>query len=334
MKKKILFICLIFTLSGCFKEDLPVEAYQSSSDIFTNQVEVGPFYRNQVFFDLETNKIISSNDRSVWDLAFVNEVASSAIFLNSSKFMKVGITNSTDFVTCSEKEIYEWKFDNPSGDKNESALSSFIVDFDNLKTATKKVFFIDRGYTPDGNEIGLIKLQIINFTDSTYSIKFCNVSNNIIYEHQILKSELTSFNYFSFDDGGKTVKVAPPKTQWDLQFTQYTTRVQQTATGITEDYLVNGVLLNTESTFAVLEDLKEFDQINHKDLPNYSLSNQYDVIGYDWKEYNFQTQSYEILDDNTYLIKTQEGNFFKLRFTSFLNNTGERGFPTFNFSKF
>mgnify|MGYP006139307281 FL=1 len=98
--------------------------------------------------------------------------------------------------------------------------------------------------------------------------------------------------------------------------------------------MVNGVLLNTESTFAVLEDLKEFDQINHKDLPNYSLSNQYDVIGYDWKEYNFQTQSYEILDDNTYLIKTQEGNFFKLRFTSFLNNTGERGFPTFNFSKF
>ncbi len=90
----------------------------------------------------------------------------------------------------------------------------------------------------------------------------------------------------------------------------------------------------TSSDYRLKEDLKEFDQINHKDLPNYSLSNKYDVIGYDWKEYNFQSQSYEILDDNTYLIKTQEGNYFKLRFTSFLNEQGERGFPAFEFSEF
>ena len=49
------------------------------------------------------------------------------------------------------------------------------------------------------------------------------------------------------------------------------------------------------------------------------------VIGYDWKIYDFDTGFYTIDPSATYILSDTEGYFYKLRFIDFYNENGEKG---------
>ena len=57
-----------------------------------------------------------------------------------------------------------------------------------------------------------------------------------------------------------------------------------------------------------------------------------DEIGYDWKELiTIAPIQYRVDSDDTYVIKNSNGYYFKLRFLSFTNDQGLKGYPKFEF---
>jgi hypothetical protein len=61
-----------------------------------------------------------------------------------------------------------------------------------------------------------------------------------------------------------------------------------------------------------------------KDLVNMNFHNRRDIIGYDWKNYDFNNGRYKTRNHVNYIIKTNEPQpkFFKLRFTDFYSVDG------------
>ena len=60
-----------------------------------------------------------------------------------------------------------------------------------------------------------------------------------------------------------------------------------------------------------------------------SFNTNEDVIGYDWKEYDFDTGIYAIFPDHVFIVQDVEGYFYKLHFTDWYNAAGQRGNPRF-----
>ena len=62
------------------------------------------------------------------------------------------------------------------------------------------------------------------------------------------------------------------------------------------------------------------------------LTNDADIIGYDWKEYFFEA-GYYVVDTETVYILQKENNFYKLRFVDFYDSEGKKGNIKFEIQK-
>jgi len=72
-----------------------------------------------------------------------------------------------------------------------------------------------------------------------------------------------------------------------------------------------------------------FDEINYENAADFAFSTDINTIGYDWKSYNFDLSQFTIVENLSYVITTNDGIYFKLRFIDFYNDSGEKGAPKF-----
>ena len=63
-------------------------------------------------------------------------------------------------------------------------------------------------------------------------------------------------------------------------------------------------------------------------INSYDFLSYQDAIGYNWKEYNFESQNYTVNTDLNYIIKDVSNRYFKLHFIDFYNEF-RRSFPRF-----
>src|SRR5690606_32914488 len=98
-------------------------------------------------------------------------------------------------------------------------------------------------------------------------------------------------------------------------------------------YLVTGCLNNRNGVEVAHVFNKDFESITLSDINLYSFSVATNGIGYNWKEYNFDTGNYAIFSHHNYLIKTTEGKYYKLHFIDFYDSSGVKGTPTFEFQE-
>jgi hypothetical protein len=67
---------------------------------------------------------------------------------------------------------------------------------------------------------------------------------------------------------------------------------------------------------------------------NYTYSAAVDAIGHDWKAFDMSSFSYTIVQDQYYVIKTDQGTLYKMEFLDFYSEDGALlGFPKFRFEK-
>lgn len=328
---------VLFFLLSCEKKEKPITPYDRGG-LTTNQVSVvsNNAYTNQAYFNLSTNTTIKTVDRTIWDLAF--HTKEDQIWLNSSNFMTAINTLDTNFsnVTSSDPPT---AYDHSSGNVDSLALKSFIFN----QNLTKQVFVINRGQNPipigsvpnpAPYQRGTKKFQVIEITDTYYKVKYANLSGSNENTLLIPRDTSETFTYFTFDNTGDLVSVAPSKESWDILFTRYTTVAKLISTQETKDYLVTGVSINSwQGVKGVKVNDKSYDNITISDLPSYPLSDSLDVIGYDWKLFDDIQDNYSINPTRNYIIQDQKGFYYKLRFTDFYNNQGERGHVSFEFQK-
>ena len=94
-------------------------------------------------------------------------------------------------------------------------------------------------------------------------------------------------------------------------------------------YLVTGVLLNRFNTSCAQEESIQFEEITYESIGDYDFSFDLNTIGYDWKSYSFDLSQFTIVENMSFVIKTNNEAYFKLRFIDFYNDLGEKGAPKF-----
>lgn len=327
MRQLLTFIFLLFILSSCFEEDTMVPPHEPG-DLEVGVAELTENYQYQVFYDLQSNSTLKQNLISKWDLGFETSDSGWHVILNTTKMMLAGNTGETDFETVVDKGDIEMNFDPSHGNLDSLAIGQWYSMEEDIPVSKKMVYVIDRGTDEDFNLVGEKKITFDFEDENSYRIRFANLDGSEENSMIIPKDTFVNFVCVSFENG--IVDIEPNKQNWDLQFGKYSTLLYTDA-GDPYPYLVTGVLINPHKVAAVRDTIHTFEEIDYAIAEKKEFSTKRDTIGYEWKDYDFDNGRYSVLPDKIYILKDTEGYFFKLRFIDYYNDTGEKGYPTFEF---
>ena len=321
--KKYSFIYFLFILCfiSCIKEELPVPAHVSG-DIKLAQVEMGANYNTQIFYNLEYNSIVSENLETDWEIAFECSDSGSNVILNSSIVCSAYNTYSTNFDSSYAIPGSGWKYDPNEGFLDSTAI---VIDSNNY------VYIINLGTSVSQNiERGYKKIIIKIINNQQYQVRSADL--NGANDSTVTINKDSDFNFLAYSLTTNTVvDIFPFKNNWDLMFTAYTHLFKDYDPPL--PYRVSGVLINRHNTSVAEDTIYDFNDISYDLVQNNSTLeyvSDIDVIGYDWKPYN---GTFTIKEDLNYVIKTNTGLYFKLRFVDFYNDNGVKGSPKFEFQK-
>lgn len=324
--KNIWILTLIFVailLQSCFKEDEKLPPYVPG-DVETMITNMGETYYEQIFVDLNTYSEKSSNSINIWDLAFECKDGAWHVLLNSSLTMYIGNTNDTNFAAVNSDAGLDMIFDVSSGNLDSTAIGEwYYLEADQL-ISKKSTYVVNRGIDSDFQELGFAKIQL-DFQDGNYVLRHANLDGT--NEQKVVLAKNPDYNYifYSFDNG--QLAIEPPKNQWSLKFTRYST-ILFTDVGDAYPYNVVGVLLNPHQVM-VSKNTDDFTSISLQDTARYEYSSQADRIGYDWKIYNFDDGLYTVVPDVNFVIRNYDGFYYKMRFVAFYDEFGHKGAITY-----
>lgn len=313
----LVVIGLWFT--NCQRKEEPVPKFERGNAT-TVQIDLFPNYKNQVWYSLAANKVVSTNLKTDWDIAFEASSEGWHIILNSSKSMRASKINVSDLATIKDTSgsTSQAKPDMPSGNLDSTAIG----DWRNKEVC----YIINRGYNENARFQGFWKLKIKSVSATSFTFEYGDVYGKAVFEGFVNKNDLYRFNAFSFTSK-QQVQIEPPKNTYDLCFTQFTTVFTEPSF---QYYQVTGVL--TAPGIEVLKiPHKEFSEISITDTTLGTFSKRADIIGHDWKSYDLETSVYTTYDKMGYILKDAKGFFYKLHFIDFYNDKGEKGYPVFEF---
>lgn len=328
----LILLILAVSLAGCFEDDDKVPPHESG-DVETAEIEMTSTYKYQVYYDLGTGSAVSSNLKSDWDLGFSASDSSAHIILNTGNYMWALKTGKQGLFAAIDTSGMKWKFDNSSLGIRGTAIGPWGSGDGVNMTGNGEVMLIDRGIDEIGIPRGIMRVVFDKLENDTFYFRFATFNGSTEYQAKVARNVAGNHACFSFDNGGKQVSIEPPRDDWDLHFTQFTT-ILLTNDGEPYPYLVTGTLLNPNMVLAVMDSTVAFDSVTSTMAENYILENTQDVIGYGWKVFDFDAGTYLVLPQNIYIIRDTEGFLYKLRFVSFINEFGERGYPGFEFVRF
>lgn len=329
--KSLLLSFITLAITSCFKEDDKVQPHQGG-DVTTDTVSLTQNYKNQVYFDLGSGSEVGTYSRTEWDLAFEGKTDGTHILLNSACFMKVADCGLTPFAQPIDTAGLQWKFDRSDGNPDSTALLGWININGPDTLYPGHVYAIDRGLDENGVARGFRQVVFDGLKHGIYAFRWANIDGSAATSAGIVKDSTVNYMHYSFNNGGGLQAPEPPKTHWDLLFTQYST-ILFTDIGDPYPYLVTGVLINQSGVQVAVDSTIDFSAITFETAQNMTFSNARDVIGYDWKYYNFETGSYTVSYKVNYVIKDAEGFFYRFRFTGFYNTLGQKGYPVFEYQR-
>lgn len=320
IRESLAIVMVLFFLSSCIKDELPVPAVPLA-DALSGEACLTPTYRDQVYFDLGTNSIVASNEKVAWDLAIRSDLNEVFVKMNSSRLMRAALSSYTDMYQVSDtlSVSNEFLVDVSSGN-----IDSLAIDLTELGG---QVLILDMGYNHFGVHLGIIKLQVESFTSSGLSIRYAPLSATSVSSSElvVIDPDVSAYmSYVSFLDD-QQVFMEPVLGGYDLLFTQYTIYFPD----FDLYYLAVGALSAPAGVrVAQLNDVS-FDEVQLADSIYSVFSSDLDVIGYDWKEYEFDQNIYVTDPSKVFLIQEGSGAYYKLHFTDFYNDLGQKGCPQF-----
>lgn len=323
----LLFLTSILVLTSCRKGELPVPVpvinSKGAGELTTSTVDMSETYENQIYFDLSSNSNKGQSHRDDWDLRFSCNSSTPYIMMNAAKVMVTAKIESGTFESIT----------NTSSLNSNSRAEHSSGRIDSLAVKNGTLFVFDRGYNAIGFHSGYFKMEIIEHTTTHFTGRFANINGSNEQTITIPKNSNYNFVYMKWNPSGTitTPTVEPVKEGWDLAFTQFTHIFHA------PDYLnygVVGCLTNTHNTLSLkVTDGTAFEDIDYEYASDLVLSNDRDIIGYDWKTFLYDQNKYLVHSEKVYIIKDHEGDLYKLRFIDFYNMIGEKGTPTFEFQR-
>lgn len=282
-----------------------------------DSVETGPGYANSVFYKLDGgNK--TSVDNTNWDLALDVSGMGTSIRINGQA--------GTELWHYPNGGIADWSTVDTAG------ISTWVPLYDSDEVWAYGAFDAAAGSDPFdvgwgmynvqnhqiiGDRLFIIKLSdgsyqkllIQSMIGGVYTVQHATVDGGMDMTHTLTKADFAgkNFGYFSLQDHS-TVDREPLKADWDLVAQKYVSDL-----GDGNYYPVTGILTN-KGVYAAEARGVNVATANHGDYTSDSLIN---TIGYDWKEFNMDTYTYDIEADLSYFISDVEGNIWQVVFTGF-----------------
>ncbi|MEI6748691.1 MAG: HmuY family protein [Bacteroidales bacterium] len=323
---------IVLALTSCFKEDEKAQPHQSGN-VTTDTIALTNNYKYQVYFDLSSDTKVATNLRTDWDLAFECSSTGTHILLNSSCFMKAADCGLIPFAQAIDTAGLKWNFDRSDGNPDSTVLLNWLSINGNDTLFPGHVYAIDRGMDENGNIRGLQQVVFDGLKQGHYTFRWARINGSSITSAIVEKDSTSNYMHYSFKNGGGLAAPEPPKQQWDLLFTQYST-ILFTDAGDPQPYLLTGVLINRSGLEVAVDSAIAFSSINYETAQSMTYSNALDIIGYDWKKVDSENgYTYTVRYNVNYVIKDAEGYYYKLRFTGFYNELGEKGFPVFEYQQ-
>lgn len=319
-------------LSSCEKEEsaLAPLPYTPKPGIQTGLVNIESDYSKQVFFDLSNGTIVSENQTHDWELGLATQGDELKIILNESLVMQAGDAGAVSFSSVTSKADAELIYDYPHLHPDSIAIKGWVDLSSGIPVLTNHVYVIDLGKDPAGNQRGYRKMMVTGVDNTQYTLKVAQMDGSNEVTKTVLRNADYDYAYLKIKDGIEEVTIAPEIQNWDLVFGRYMHIFHQDDGSILP-YAVTGALMNNYTTTAYY-DTTTFDSIDITLAESRTFTDQRDLIGYDWKLYDFD-KGYIINDDRVYLIKDNDGIYYKLRFLGFLSSTGEKGTITFEYQQ-
>ena len=328
-----------------------IQGYSSTKISFENSiggtmdVEIGgPNEQYQVYVDLSKGTQTKVK-RDSWDLGFYNGT-NFRVMLNTSIYMAVKALDETDLskvtkasvgklinevavgtFTDSNKEYV----DDPTGDILKTAITE-------IKESDNPVYLLNLGYevgtsTPAvgsaavaGNSRGWKKVKFIK-KDEQYVMQYADLDDTTYKEKVIAKTTTHNFVHFSFTTND-IVNVEPPKLEWDLNFTVFTNLITGNGSYGYSDYVVNNLKAGAKAYRVDVTNEITYEKFDETMIDETKFLDDQRAIGDSWRQV---TAPQKLFSDRFYIIKDAENNYYKIKMLAFLNASGVRGYPKFEY---
>lgn len=324
--KIIPVVLLIASASSCVREELAVEPYKNDdTTVVTQAVELGTSYTKQCYYSLKENRMVGSNARQDWSLAFDASPGGFYVYLNTGRNMFVYPTTKTDFASVKFSDRGTMLWDRAMGNVDSLAIGDWRTN--------GYVYIIDEGVDDQDVNQGWSKIQILSVDANKYTIRCSKINNSHDVVLDVPKNAAYNFSYVSIGNDPKVIPaIEPPKDSWDISFTRYS----YTFTDPYTSYMVVGCLSNNYNTQVAEDSTSDFQTIDLAKAQSYTYSKEWDAIGYDWKAVGSTTgggSDYKVNPKKIYIIKTSHDEYYKLRFIDFYNDKLEKGNPKWEYKQ-
>lgn len=337
---RYVLILMVAVLASCEKEDVPV-VLPPPGDLVRMTAVLGSNYEQQVYVSLVQGKVQTAA-LAAYDLAFEACGDGFNIYLNTGKLMFAASSGTSDFQSADSIGV-AWKTDAPHLDGDSTAFGRWWPSISGQQNnVCSEVFFIDRGVLAHTGMDRFRKFQVIDHSDSAYVVRFAGLDPGAP-EHVITISRNTSsaLAYLNMNGSGQVVQQSPSLNSWDFVLTRYThIYYNEPATSPYRHYPVVGGQLNiwngTEGAMIEKDSTPfytPFSEFSIEDTALIGFTRNADVIGYDWKYYDFSVGRFFMAPYCYYVIRASDGLYYKVRMLDFYDGNGTKGTVTFEYQR-
>jgi len=324
MKLRIPYMALVMILMSCERKEKPILPFDRGNvkDVI---IEMSNSYEYQVFYSLDSHKVVKTVNRMDWDLAFSCQDVH-ILHVNNGRGVYVAPTGKTSLSEVKDTNGLKFYWGQPS-------LNTDSLAFGTYWKKDAQVFVVNLGTDNNGLPLGFIKCIPEIIANNTLKITFAEIESTASESLIIPKDSRYNFSYISLLNK-KMVEIEPHKNTWDLVFMQYTKLLFENPYPITRNYLVVGALNNVHRVSGIAFDFENsFTKITPANIPDYTFYSNRDAIGFDWKWFDIGANSYTVNPSMNYIINLTDGFYYKLHFLDFYNDKGIKGYPRFEYQK-
>jgi hypothetical protein len=287
----------------------------TSAQLVTDYVTTGPSYETQVWYSMENGEV-GTAPLNNWDIAVEITGFTASIRANNQKGLEV---YQTPFAASEWESLNEGSFDSNwpklynsvtswgQGAFNQHYTSDFDLGWGIYNPITHVVSgdSLQVVQLPDGS---LKKFRIESLAGGVYTFTHANLDGSASVTATINKDDFQgkNFAYYSIEND-EVLDREPLSAEWDITFHKFMDLVQ----GI--PYAVSGVMHNAGVEVSQVSGIP----VDEADPWSEGFSADINTIGWDWKTYEFQTNSWSLEENLSFFVRALNGNVYQLVFTDF-----------------
>ncbi|MFC2106767.1 T9SS type A sorting domain-containing protein [Bacteroidota bacterium] len=288
----------------------------------TDAVSMGASYANEIYYSFENGEV-KSEARNNWDIAFYTTIWSAGIMVNDGNnvvLYNYPNSDTSGWMTMDTTGISGWepmynseelwedggfnKYQKGHPDYGWGAYNPVTHDVEG-----DSLYFLKLA-SGEYKKIWIQKKESIN---NTYYFKYADLDNSNEITEVLDINPYTAKNFAYYSLASESALNREPDTNtWDIVFTKYQ------AIHPTGGYVsVTGVCNN----LGVYSNKFEHVGPDFVDWGSMPFDSTKAAIGWNWKEFDLSTFTYQVVDSTAYFVKTKKGDIYKLVFVDFAGSS-------------